>query len=302
MSASAIRTAVLPVAGLGTRLLPATKATPKELLPVYDTPLLEFAIREVASIPGIERLVVVAHPSKSALRRYFETDDELLEKLRREKKDQLAEVLANTGTVSGAETVFVHQHRQAGLGHAVLCAAGAVLDGPLAVILPDDLILPETCIADMARVYDPKRAGMMIAAMKVTPDEIGNYGSFAVTSGDGALIAATGIVEKPSAAAAPSLFAAVGRYILPAEIFEALEGTAPGHQGEIQLTDAIDALVGSHGLEGYRFSGHRFDCGNHEGLLAASNWRRRHLSLSQSIAFDVSSTGERKDSPLGANN
>lgn len=286
MSVSTIRTAILPVAGLGTRLLPATKTTPKELLPVYDTPLLQFAIEEIAAMPGIERIVVVTHPSKPTLEKFFEEDTALLEKLRRDRKHRLAETLENTGCVSGMEIRFVNQNKPLGLGHAVLCAAALALEGPVAVILPDDLILPAICAAEMADAYRPERAKMLIAAMKVKPGEISSYGCFNVVSCSGTLISAKGIVEKPAPGTEPSLFAAVGRYILPADIFDALARTAPGHQGEVQLTDAIAALAGSHGLEGYRFSGQRFDCGSHEGLLEAANWRRQSVSHSRQVQIN----------------
>ncbi|WP_284164768.1 sugar phosphate nucleotidyltransferase [Frigidibacter sp. SD6-1] len=284
MGSATIRTAILPVAGLGTRLLPATKTVPKELLPVYDTPLLQFALQEAASIPGIERLVVVTHESKKALEQYFDHDPALLRKLRRQKKHALANCLQQTGAAEGVETRFAYQDEARGLGHAVLCAARDVAEGPVAVILPDDLVLPTSCMAEMAQAYDPDRAGMMVAAMKVAPAEIGKYGAFDVLAQDGAVLTARGIVEKPAAGTAPSLFAAVGRYILPPDIFDQLARTAPGHQGEIQLTDAISALVPAHGLEGLRFSGQRFDCGTHEGLLAAGLWRRDDLLLPAAIA------------------
>lgn len=284
MNASAIRTAILPVAGLGTRLLPATKTVPKELLPVYDTPLLQFALEEAASIPGLERLVLVSHRSKTALERYLDTDEALIETLRRQRKHDLADSLRRSGMMDGIETRIVYQDQPRGLGHAVLCAANDVLAGPVAVILPDDLILPGSCMADMAMAYDPDRAGMLIAAMQVKPDEIDRYGAFDVRAQDGALLTARGIVEKPAPGTAPSLFAAVGRYILPGDIFARLAQTAPGHQGEIQLTDAIAALVSSHRLQGFCFSGKRFDCGTHAGLLAAGMWRRDSLSAPAAAA------------------
>ncbi|MCU0911542.1 MAG: sugar phosphate nucleotidyltransferase [Rhodobacteraceae bacterium] len=274
MRASAIRTAILPVAGLGTRLLPATKTVPKELLPVYDTPLLQFAIDEASSIPGVERLVVVTHPSKDALVRYFEDAPALADKLRRQQKDDLAGTLESTGAVPGLDIRFVHQEEALGLGHAVLCAAEEAAEGPVAVILPDDLILPATCMADMATAYNPDRAEMMVAAMPVEPAEIARYGAFDVASRLGPILQTRGIVEKPAPGTAPSLYAAVGRYILPGRIFAALRNTRPGHQGEIQLTDAIAALCAEGGLEGFCFTGERFDCGTHDGLLAAGNrWR-----------------------------
>lgn len=267
------RTAILPVAGEGTRLLPATKTVPKELLPVFDTPLLQFAIDEIVAA-GVERLVVVTHPSKTALERYFEEDEDLAQRLRRKGKDGLAEAVERAGACPEVEVRFTFQHRALGLGHAVRCAADLVLDGPVAVVLPDDLIAPGPCLADMARAFDPGRAEMMIAAMKVRPVEICRYGAFEVTAQTGQILSSAGIVEKPDPQAAPSPYAAVGRYILPPEIFEALARTEPGRDGEVQLTDAIDSLVETHGLEGFLFEGQRFDCGCHDGLLAASNWRR----------------------------
>lgn len=268
-----LRTAILPVAGEGTRLLPATKAVPKELLPVFDTPLLQFAIDEIAAA-GIERLVVVSHPAKTALERYFDEDEDLAQRLRRKGKDGLAEAVERAGACPEIEVRFTWQHRPLGLGHAVRCAADHVLDGPVAVVLPDDLIAPGPCLAEMARAFDPGRAEMMIAAMKVRPVDISRYGAFEVTAQKGRVLSTAGIVEKPAPHEAPSPYAAVGRYILPPEIFEALARTDPGRDGEVQLTDAIDALVETHGLEGFLFEGQRFDCGCHEGLLAASNWRR----------------------------
>lgn len=279
MNAPRIRTAILPVAGLGTRLLPATKSVPKELLPVYDTPLLQFAIEEATSLPGIERLIIVTHDLKASLERYFDNNEALLEDLRRQSKHDLADSVERCGVDASVETRFVYQDHPRGLGHAVLCAARDVTDEPVAVILPDDLIVPGSCLADMAKAYDPDRAQMLVAAMKVDPDDISRYGAFDVTSQNGAILSAKGIVEKPAPDAAPSHFAAVGRYILPAEIFDRLARTKPGHQGEIQLTDAIASLVPSHGLEGFHFSGERFDCGTHDGLLEASMWRRDYLAM-----------------------
>jgi UTP--glucose-1-phosphate uridylyltransferase len=290
------RTAILPVAGLGTRFLPATKAVPKELLPVFDTPLLQFAIDEAVAA-GIERLVLVSHPDKRGLRRYLEEDADLAGALRRSGKTALAEALERTGVRDGIETRFAWQERPLGLGHAVLCAVGEVLDGPVAVLLPDDLIVPG-CLADMVAAYDADRAGLMIAAAEVQRIEIGRYGAFRVAAQEGNRLSATGLVEKPDPRTAPSCFAAVGRYILPPEIFGALAVTSPGSGGEVQLTDAIDALVETQGLEGYLYDGHRFDCGAPEGLLAASNWRRAACLAEKAEGALPSSGGKRRSRPL----
>lgn len=268
-----IRTAILPVAGQGTRLLPLTKAVPKELLPVYDIPLLQFAIDEALSA-GAERIVMVNHPSKKIIERHVQQDGKLLESLRRKGKDDLAEAVEQTTLDDGVDVRFVYQEEQRGLGHAVNCAASEVLPGPVAVILPDDLIVECNCMEEMAASYDASRAALMIAAMEVPGADISKYGAFNVTAEEGRTVTASGLVEKPAPEEAPSHYAAVGRYILPQEIFAELSRTAPGHGNEIQLTDAIAALIPQMGLSGYRFSGKRFDCGHHEGLLAASNWRR----------------------------
>jgi UTP--glucose-1-phosphate uridylyltransferase len=290
------RTAILPVAGLGTRLLPATKAVPKELLPVFDTPLLQFAIDEAVAA-GIERIVLVSHPDKRGLRRYLEEDADLAVALRRTGKTALAEALERTGVKRGVEARFAWQERPLGLGHAVLCAVDEVLDGPVAVLLPDDLIVPG-CLPDMVAAYDPDRAGLMVAAAEVRRNEIGRYGAFRVAGQEGSRLTASGIVEKPDPRTAPSCFAAVGRYILPPEIFGALSVTSPGSGGEVQLTDAIDALVETQGLEGYLYDGHRFDCGAPEGLLAASNWRRAACLAEKADAALPASGRKRPTRPL----
>lgn len=267
-----VRTAIFPVAGLGTRFLPATKATPKELLPVLDRPLLQFAIDE-AREAGIERMVFVSHPSKSAIERYVHADAELGETLRAKGKHGIADRLDLAAIdPENEEAHFVMQHKPLGLGHAVLCAADLALDGPVAVILPDDLIMGKPgCLSEMIAAYADAGAGHMVATMEVARDEVSAYGVLdPKREAEGRLLHASGMVEKPAAEDAPSLQAVVGRYILDASIFDDLRGQEAGLGGEIQLTDAIAKSTNRVGLCGFRFSGNRFDCGSKAGMLRAT--------------------------------
>jgi UTP--glucose-1-phosphate uridylyltransferase len=265
-----VRTAIFPVAGLGTRFLPATKATPKELLPVIDTPLIQYAIDE-AQAAGVERMVFVSHPSKSAIERYVMDDAALRASLREKGKDDLADALREAALCPRADdVVFAMQHEPLGLGHAVLCAREHVLPGPVAVILPDDLILGTPCLPEMVAAYGETSAGHMVATMTVPRDEVSKYGILDGTAASGRITRATGMVEKPAPEAAPSREAVVGRYVLDASIFDALATQTPGAGGEIQLTDAIARGTGQVGLAGFRFGGTRFDCGSKAGMLRAT--------------------------------
>jgi UTP-glucose-1-phosphate uridylyltransferase len=267
---SSVRTAIFPVAGLGTRFLPATKATPKELLPVIDTPLIQYAIDE-ARAAGIERLVFVSHPSKQAIERHVMDDAQLRDDLAARGKDSLAETLQETALCPVADdVVFTMQEEPLGLGHAVWCARDHVLPGPVAVILPDDLILGAGCLSEMCAAYEATDAGHMVATMTVPRAETSKYGILSVEAQQGSLLHASGMVEKPDPADAPSQEAVVGRYVLDPAIFDALAAQAPGAGGEIQLTDAIAAGVDRLGLAGFRFSGTRFDCGSKAGMLRAT--------------------------------
>ena len=270
MSSKTVRTAIFPVAGLGTRFLPATKATPKELLPVVDTPLIQFAIDE-ARAAGIERMVFVSHPSKGAIETYVRHDAELDRKLRRGGKQDAAQLLASLAVNDDDGVAFCHQPEPLGLGHAVACARPHVLDGPVAVILPDDLILGEPgCIAEMIEAYEAAGAGHLVAVMDVAPEEVSSYGVLDVTRRDGRVSHAGSMVEKPAPEKAPSRTAVVGRYVLDASIFDDLATQTPGAGGEIQLTDAIARGAERLGLAGFHFSGERFDCGSKAGMLAAT--------------------------------
>jgi UTP-glucose-1-phosphate uridylyltransferase len=266
-----VRTAIFPVAGLGTRFLPATKATPKELLPVIDTPLIQYAIDE-AREAGIERMIFVSHPSKSAIERHVMDDHKLREELAARGKQALADALQDDALCPIEDDVcFVMQHEQRGLGHAVHCARRDALPGPVAVLLPDDLILGRPgALAEMIACYEENSVGHLVATMTVPRGETDKYGIIAPTGRDGRLLRADGMVEKPDPAEAPSTDAVVGRYVLDPAIFDALETQEPGAGGEIQLTDAIVRSAGDKGMAGFRFSGQRFDCGSKAGMLAAT--------------------------------
>ena len=267
---SSVRTAIFPVAGMGTRFLPATKAMPKELLPVIDTPLIQYAIDEVQAA-GIERMVFVSHPSKSAIERHVMDDVRLRRQLRDKGKERIAAKLKEAALCEEEDdAVFTMQHEPLGLGHAVLCAKEFALPGAVAVILPDDLIIGGSCIAEMIEAYSAQDAGHMVATMTVAPEDTKKYGILDVTGQSGNLLTARGMVEKPSTENAPSREAVVGRYVLDGSIFSDLSAQTPGAGGEIQLTDAIAASTPRIGLSGWRFSGTRFDCGSKSGMLRAT--------------------------------
>ncbi|MFN7223240.1 MAG: UTP--glucose-1-phosphate uridylyltransferase [Paracoccaceae bacterium] len=265
-----IRSIVIPAAGLGTRLLPVTKVTPKELLNVYDRPALQFAIDEAIDL-GVERIVVVTHPGKQTIRDYLAPHAFHVKALYAAGKAHLGAEMADIEVPAQIEIVFVDQDQPLGLGHAILCAKGLTLPGPFAVILPDDLILGEPCLSEMAKDYTK---GHMIAAMDVRPEETRLYGIFRPAGPSiGRSVPVSGMVEKPSANA-PSRLAAVGRYILDPIIFTTLESVGRGAGGEIQLTDAIARDAERIPLTAFRFSGTRYDCGTHDGLLDAAMARK----------------------------
>jgi UTP-glucose-1-phosphate uridylyltransferase len=262
-----VRTAIFPVAGLGTRFLPATKATPKELLPVLDTPLIQYAINE-ARAAGIERMVFVSHESKPAIERHVMDDLRLRRTLQARGKDEIAAELKEAALHPDEDdVVFTMQNEPRGLGHAVLCACDHVLDGAVAVILPDDLILGEPCLSEMADAYD---GGHMVATMTVDDSEVSKYGILDVMSQAGRITRARNMVEKPAPEDAPSRKAVIGRYILDPDIFDALATQTPGAGGEIQLTDAIARDAVTRPISGFGFSGQRFDCGSKAGMLEAT--------------------------------
>jgi UTP--glucose-1-phosphate uridylyltransferase len=273
MMESRVRKAVFPVAGLGTRFLPATKAIPKEVLPLVDRPLIQYAIDE-ARAAGIDEFIFVTARGKSALEDYFDRAPEIERSLRDKKKDDLLAILATTEMYSGA-IAYVRQQEALGLGHAVWCARRLIADEPFAVLLPDDVIeADKPCLQQMVEAYAEHR-GAIVATMEVPKSAISSYGVVDVAEDLGAVVRMRGMVEKPKADAAPSNLAVIGRYILPPTVMDTLDamvaGNARGAGGEIQLTDAIaQEMKEGRPVSGLRFAGRRFDCGSKAGYLQAT--------------------------------
>ncbi len=264
-----IRKAVFPVAGLGTRFLPATKTVPKEMLPIIDRPLIQYAVDEAIEA-GCDTLIFVTNRYKHAVADYFDKAYELEQKLERAGKTEQLELIRNV-LPNGVRAVFVTQTEALGLGHAVLCAKPVVGDEPFAVLLPDDLIWNRGpgALKQMADAAQAAEASV-IAVQDVPREQTGSYGIVATDSFSGREGPISAIVEKPKPEAAPSNLAVVGRYVLSPRIFALLEQVQPGAGGEIQLTDAIAALLGEQRVLAYRFQGTRFDCGTHLGLIEAT--------------------------------
>ena len=270
MSKSKVTRAVFPVAGLGTRFLPATKSIPKEILTLVDRPLIDYAFQE-AREAGIEEFIFVTSRGKSALSDYFDDAPLLEQALEASRKWELLEALQSTNVASG-NIAYVRQARPMGLGHAVLCAKKFLPDDePFAVLLPDDIIVSYTgVLRQMVDAYE-EVGGSLVAAMEVTPSEVSSYGVIDPFESIGRLTRARGLVEKPTPNKAPSNLAVVGRYILAPTILETLSRQKPGAGGEIQLTDAIDAEIADGRIvSGFKFDGERFDCGSKLGYLEAT--------------------------------
>ena len=263
----AIRKAVFPVAGLGTRFLPATKALPKELLPVVDRPLVQYAIDEAQAI-GVEEFIFVTSRSRPFLEAYFGDSPELTRALEERGKSDLMASL--DGLPSPDQVFYAPQDEPLGLGHAVWCARDLVGDEPFAVLLPDDLVLSKTpCLKQLADAY-AETGGNVVAVIDVPRGETARYGILDIASDDGRLAAVKGLVEKPAPEDAPSTLSIIGRYILQPEVFSHLDRQERGAGGEIQLTDAMARMIGSAPFHGLRFEGVRYDCGNKTGFLAAN--------------------------------
>lgn len=267
MSETRVRKAVLPVAGLGTRFLPVTKSIPKEIMPLIDRPLIQYAIDEARSA-GVEEFIFVTSRGKSALEDYFDDSPALTDALKRSGKTALLEELERTRMPSGS-IAYVRQNKALGLGHAVLCAARLIGNEPFAVILPDDVIAAETpCLRQMVEAH-AKTGGNIVAAMDVPQASVSAYGILDVVR-DQQIARVRGMVEKPQPAHAPSNLAVIGRYILTPDVLRRLATQSPGAGGEIQLTDAIAAEIACTGVHALRFEGERFDCGSKAGYLAAT--------------------------------
>ncbi|WP_432448580.1 UTP--glucose-1-phosphate uridylyltransferase GalU [Aliiroseovarius marinus] len=261
--------AIFPVAGLGTRFLPATKSIPKEIMTLVDRPLIQYAIDE-ARAAGIKEFIFVTSRGKGALEDYFDNSPVLEQELRKKGKDELLEVLKDTNMESGA-IAYMRQHKALGLGHAVWCARRLIANEPFAVILPDDVIAAEKpCLQQMVEAYEDT-GGCMVAAMEVPPEKASAYGVLDVQEDMGTMVRAKGMVEKPDVDEAPSNLAVIGRYILTPDVLRSLNKIKSGAGGEIQLTDAIaEEIQQDRGVYGYRFRGQRFDCGSKAGFLQAT--------------------------------
>ncbi len=261
--------AIFPVAGLGTRFLPATKSVPKEIMTLVDRPLVQYAIDE-ARAAGIKEFIFVTSRGKGALEDYFDHAPTLEQELRRKGKTELLNVLKSTNMDSG-EIAYIRQHKALGLGHAVWCARRLIANEPFAVILPDDVIAAEKpCLQQMVEAYE-ETGGNIVAAMEVAPEKAGAYGILDVAEEMGPVVAVRGMVEKPAPEEAPSNLAVIGRYILTPSVLQNLNRMKQGAGGEIQLTDAIAAdIEAGNPVFGYRFRGQRFDCGSKAGFLQAT--------------------------------
>ncbi|MDA8454679.1 UTP--glucose-1-phosphate uridylyltransferase GalU [Acidovorax sp. GBBC 3334] len=268
---SAIRKAVFPVAGLGTRFLPATKASPKEMLPVVDKPLIQYAVEEAYSA-GIRHMIFVTGRSKRAIEDHFDTAYELENELEAAGKNELLQLVRSVAP-NDMDCAFVRQPRSLGLGHAVLCAEPLVGREPFAVLLADDLMVGAPgglpVMAQMAAAFR-KQGRSLLAVQEVPQDQVRRYGIVAGEPAGGPLIRIDRIVEKPAPEDAPSRMGVAGRYILTPGVFDEIRNQPQGVGGEIQLTDAIARLMGREAVYAFRYEGKRYDCGSKEGFLEAT--------------------------------
>lgn len=264
-----VRKAVLPVAGLGTRFLPQTKAMPKEMLPLVDRPLIQHAIEE-ARAAGIEEFVLVTSRGKDVLEDHFDIHPELNQALiERGKHAELDAVEACE--IRSGYLYFTRQHQPLGLGHAIWCARQVIGNDPFAILLPDEVVLSDQpCLKQMMAVYEELGGGNLVAVADVPREQTSRYGILDVESDDGRIAKVKGLVEKPAPEVAPSTLSIIGRYILQPEVLTHLEGHRRGAGGEIQLTDAMARLIGEQPFHGFRFHGRRYDCGEKVGFLVAN--------------------------------
>lgn len=262
-----VRKAIIPAGGFGTRMLPATKVVPKELLPVVDKPLIQFIVEEIAS-SGIEEVILITGREKGSIEDHFDTFTELELFLEKKKKTELLETVKKTSSL--VRIVSVRQPYPMGLGHAILCARDLINDEPFAVLLPDDLIVSQTpCIAQLLDVFN-EFGHPVVAIQKVPHEAVPQYGIIRPEPMRDRLHQIADMVEKPPLASAPSDLAIIGRYVLPPDILGILSGTEAGAGGEIQLTDAIKRLLPDMPVLGLEYEGTRFDAGNKAGLIAAN--------------------------------
>jgi UTP--glucose-1-phosphate uridylyltransferase len=279
----AITKAVFPVAGLGTRFLPATKASPKEMLPVVDKPLIQYAVEEAAAA-GITDMIFITGRNKRSIEDHFDKAYELETELELRNKTELLETV-QSATPRGINCIYIRQTEALGLGHAVLCAAPVVGDEPFAVILADDLI--DARVPVMQQMVEVARAeeASAIGVMEVPADDIGSWGIVETRAGSGRTMPIIRIVEKPKPGTSPSTLAVVGRYVLTPRIFHHLRTMPPGAGGEIQLTDGIARVLEEEKVVAYRFEGRRYDCGRKLGYLEATvDFGLKHPEVAEEFA------------------
>jgi len=278
-----LRKAVFPVAGMGSRFLPATKASPKEMLPIVDKPLIQYAVEEAAAA-GITEMVFVTGRNKRAIEDHFDKAYELETELEKKNKTVLLDMVRSV-LPEGVRCIYIRQAEPLGLGHAVLCAQPAVGEEPFAVILADDLMDSKPpAMARMAEVF-AREGASLLGVEEVPPDQTQSYGIVTIDKMQGDLARIHSIVEKPKPAAAPSNLAVIGRYVLTPRIFELLAAATPGAGGEIQLTDAISALLAHERVLALRLPGRRYDCGSKLGYLQATvEFGLRHAETGEAFA------------------
>jgi UTP--glucose-1-phosphate uridylyltransferase len=265
---TSVKKAIFPVAGLGTRSLPATKSLPKEMLPVVDKPLIQYAVEE-AYAAGVREMIFVTGRHKRAIEDHFDSTIELELALEKAGKQELLDIVRRVKP-DDMECVYVRQPQALGLGHAVLCARNLIADEPFAVLLPDDLMIgTPPILAQMVAQYEARRASV-IAVQEVPAEHTRRYGIVAGEAVDGRTVAVSRIVEKPAPEVAPSRLGVAGRYILTPRVFEEIANQPRGVGGEIQLTDGIAALLRHEKVYAYRYDGKRYDCGSKEGFLQAN--------------------------------
>ncbi|MHA1536758.1 MAG: UTP--glucose-1-phosphate uridylyltransferase GalU [Alphaproteobacteria bacterium] len=294
-----VRKAVFPVAGLGTRFLPATKAIPKEMLPIVDKPLIQYALEE-AQAAGIEEFIFVTGRGKSAIADHFDRASELVEVLKARGKTAELDAI-DAWMPEPGQVVFTRQREALGLGHAVWCARKLVGEEPFAVILPDDLVLADTpCLKQLIEAYG-ETGGNLAAVMEVPREHTNRYGILDIEDDRGRLVSVRGLVEKPEPKAAPSTLSIIGRYILQPQVMAELGRHRSGSGGEIQLTDAIGAGIGRVDFHGLRFEGRRFDCGDKIGFLEANiAFALQRPDMADAVLQAIGGLiGENKASPRG---
>ena len=275
-----VRKAVFPVAGLGTRFLPATKASPKEMLPIVDKPLIQYAAEEAVQ-SGIEQLIFITGRSKNAIIDHFDSAPDLESDLKNKNKNMLLKLVQNT-IPKNIDCIFIRQNSPQGLGHAIHCAKNIINDEPFAVILADDLIKSKTpCLKQMISIYNTKQS-TVLAIERINKADTQKYGIIDFQSKSNNIFNVRSIVEKPTPAKAKSNLGVVGRYIFPPSIFSKINMSKPGVGKEIQITDAISALINDEDVYGYIFEGKRYDCGSKLGYLKATiEYAADHKELSR---------------------